>query len=689
MKRNDITPPAGQTNQFYISDFDIPDASTWKQAAIQGLKGAPFEKVLQRTNLDNILLDAIYCQNDFDSGDTVNELCRGRAESRLWDIGQILQCRDTRHFRDLTAQALSVGQTEVRFVFAPVVTDGTKANMLAPMDEGIAVASLKDFSKAFSASPPQFPVRFQSGDAGLAALALWAALHRQREWQISDWRGSLGFAPVSTLALRGRIGGTLPRIFDECHRVVDWMRQHAPNANALLVDGSCYHNGGASAALEVACCLAESAIYIRQLVSRGISPDVAANAISIQMATGDDFFEDIAKMRSIRLLYAGVAKALGAQTLPMVELWTRTSTLFATQDEPLNNVLRAISATMSGALGGACSIHAAPFNESFAKTDAFAARIARNIQLVLQQECRIGEVADPCGGAYYVEHLTDRLAEAAWKLFGEFEASSDGYLGALQSGQVASMVAEQFAMRMRQLNKRKFKMVGVNDFVAFDKADEALRSGCKHDAPASLSARTIIDGEAFSEDDDWMLAAADALLAGKGFAQVYRATKGDKAATAPQVSPRCLSEGYENLRKAVAKITAKRTTPCSVLLLRIGTVRETKARTDFSRGFFNAAGFEIAESPLCETVAEACRAAKSGHADVTVICSTDERYLEMAAEVAVAIQEKCKTQLVLAGRPGDNEAMYRKSGIDAFIYLGADHYKLLKGFVEAIGASHG
>jgi len=394
-------------------------------------------------------------------------------------------------------------------------------------------------------------------------------------------------------------------------------------------------------------------------------------------------------MRALRLLFAGLTRILGATRLSFPEIWSRTSRLWAVKDEPLNNILRSISATMSAVFGGAVSIHSAPFNEIISETDDFAARISRNVQLILQDECQLGDVGDPCGGAYYVEHLTEKLAEKAWELLGQMTSHPDGFLGGLSDGSVAKMVETSHAQRMEKLNRRKLKMVGVNDFVAFDAVDDAIK------VASPFRGASVGESDGVSSADvalEWheniIEGAISAALNGATLRGIDASVKGGGVWRVPAVIGSRLASGYEQLRRQVALVNARRQNECSVLLLRLGTIRDARARADFSRGFFNAAGFRIVESPLCNGVEDALAAVRSARADITVFCSTDELYAQQAPPIAEAIRADSETTMVLAGRPLEMEPAYRQSGISEFIFLGANHFSLLKSLLETVGGHH-
>lgn len=693
MKKNQLTPilPESDGSQSIdLSEFHKSTFAEWKDAAIQGLKGAPFEKVLKRKTLDGIILNAMYDDvPESISNNSINDLIRGTAQGGRWGIGQIFQCNRPELFATHLKNALSAGQNEVRLVLANPRT-GKPARggetIESPSDIGVEVTDLSHLHIALPDIVRGVVTRFHCGSAGASMLAMWAALHHQRGWKMTEWRGSLGYSPISELAAAGELPGTASRVFDEAHALVQWGKMHAPDARMILVDGAVYHNGGASSALELACCLGEVSVYLNELMLRGGAVDDVTCRLSIQLATGDDFFEDIAKLRALRLLFAGLTRILGATRLSSPEIWSRTSRLWAVKDEPLNNILRSISATMSAVFGGAVSIHSAPFNEIFSETDDFAARISRNVQLILQDECQLGDVGDPCGGAYYVEHLTEKLAEKAWELFGQMASLPEGFLGGLADGTVAEMVAASHSRRTENLNHRKLKMVGVNDFVAFDTADDAIkvaspfRGASAGESKGESSADVALDWH-----ENIIEGAISAALNGATLRGIDASVKGDGVWRVPALTGPRLALGYEQLRRQVALVNTRRQNDCSVLLLRLGTIRDARARADFSRGFFNAAGFRIVESPLCSGVADAVAAVRSTRADITVFCSTDELYAQLAPPIAEAIRAASETTMVLAGRPLEMEPAYRQSGISAFIFLGANHFSLLESLLGTVG----
>ncbi len=698
MKKKQLTPNSAnspesdESRTIDLNEFQKSTFAEWKDAAILGLKGAPFEKVLKRKTLDGIILDAIYDDvPEIISSDSTNDLIRGTAQVGRWGKGQIFQCNRPELFAMHLKNALSAGQDEVRFVLANPhrrqPAEGA-VTIESPYDIGVEVTELSHLHIALPDIVRGVVTRFHCGSSGISTLAMWAALHHERGWKMTEWRGSLGYSPISELATAGELPGTASRVFDEAYALVRWGKENAPDARMLLVDGSTYHNGGAGAALEVACCLGEVSVYLNELVSRGGSVDDVTSRLSIQLATGDDFFEDIAKMRALRLLFAGLTRILGATRLSSPEIWSRTSRLWAVKDEPLNNILRSISATMSAVFGGAVSIHSAPFNEIFSETDDFAARISRNIQLILQDECQLGDVGDPCGGAYYVEHLTEKLAEKAWELLGQMTSHPDGFLGGLSDGLVAKMVEASHARRMEKLNCRKQKIVGVNDFVAFDAADDTIKEASTFQASAEESDGVSTADVALDWHGDIIGSAISAALSGATLRGIDASVKRDGVWRVPAVTGPRLALGYEQLRRQVTLVNARRQNECSVLLLRLGTIRDARARADFSRGFFNAAGFRIVESPLCNGVEDAVAAVRSARADITVFCSTDELYAQLAPPIAEATRAESATVMVLAGRPLEMEPAYRQSGISEFIFLGANHFLLLKSLIETVGGHH-
>ncbi|MBN2343508.1 MAG: hypothetical protein JXX29_04910 [Deltaproteobacteria bacterium] len=685
-----LKPIAENETEPNITSFARSTFSEWKDAVTKGLKGAPYDKLLVRTNLDGITLDSIFTEENQAVEQTAPSVVRtgrrhGQAEHEHWHIGQVYQCASPASFAAQVKKDLAVGLTEIQLVLEQSSAAGVDVSDQTA-DVGVSIQTVSDMAEALPAELFNLPIRLYCQSAGIAAASLLHAVCLMHQREPGELAGGLGFSPLSQLAATGTVPCDETALFDETAVLIRWAEEVTPRLRVILIDGTVYQAGGSSASMELACCLSEAAAYLAALSERGISLNAAAGQMVFQLSVGGDFFEDIAKQRALRLLFAGLVKSLGGEVPDDIVIRARTSRFYASVDEPLINTLRGITATMSGALGGARSVHTAPFDESWFGGGAFAQRIARNTQVVLQQECKLGDVADPCGGSYYVEYLTDAIAEAAWRRVGQIDKEG-GIVAALKNEYVQAAIAETWNTQQSALNRRKRKMIGVNDFVAFDAADNAYEK-----VPARDAARAKVDGSVrqshsigLSLDDDNVIAVAvNALQSGAIFSEVNHAVKQGEPVKVSPIPKRRLTYAYEQLRRRVRIFAETSLEPCTVGLLRLGTLRQSKPRTDFSRSFFNAAGFRIIESAACDEVSALVDAAVSMTAHVFVLCSTDEAYAESAVLLATELKKKSNAELVLAGRPGALESALRDAGMKHFIYLGSDHYELLSQLVHRI-----
>lgn len=213
-----------------------------------------------------------------------------------------------------------------------------------------------------------------------------------------------------------------------------WAATHAPDLRTIQVELHPYHNGGASAVQDLAFALATGVEYLRAMQARGLDVDTVAPRMQFAFSLGSPFFIEIARLRAARMLWARVVAAFGGNARSQkLRLHGRTSAWTKTRADAYNNMLRATAEAFAGVMGGCDSLHVSPFDEAIGLPDEFSRRIARNVQIILQQECNFYRLVDPAGGSAAVETLTDEIAREAWALFQRIEAQG-GMAAALAAG---------------------------------------------------------------------------------------------------------------------------------------------------------------------------------------------------------------------------------------------------------------
>ena len=292
--------------------------------------------------------------------------------------------------------------------------------------------------------------------------------------------------------------------------------------------------------------------------------------------------------------------------------------------DPWTNMLRTTAATTAAAFGGADAIVALPFTHALGASDAFARRIARNSQIVAQEESHLGRVVDPAGGSWYVEQATGELARKAWAVFQEIEAEG-GIAAALSSGLIQDQIGAVAAERAKAIATGKLELTGVSAF-PFHGADGVTVAPRPAAPPV-------------------------------GAAQAVR-----------PLQPQRLASAFEALRD---RADAAKSAP-QVFLASLGAIADHTARSTWVRNFLASGGIGATASEGYASVEEARTTFNASGAEVAVIASSDDIYTAQAEAMARALKAAGASYVVLAGRPGKSEAAYAAAGVDRFIHAGQD-----------------
>ncbi|ORC04259.1 methylmalonyl-CoA mutase small subunit [Mycobacterium persicum] len=367
---------------------------------------------------------------------------------------------------------------------------------------------------------------------------------------------------------------------------------------AITVDGPAFHNLGATAAWELAATVAAGVAYLRLLTESGIPVGEALRQISLRLAADDDQFMTLAKMRAARQLWARVAEVAGDPDGGAVRVHAETSLPMMTQRDPWVNMLRCTLAAFGAGVGGADTVLVYPFDVAIpggfpGTPNSFARRIARNTQLLLLEESHVGRVLDPAGGSWFVEDLTEELAQQAWRHFQSIEAHG-GFVAA--HDYLAGRIAELAARRTDDIAHRRLAITGVNEF-------------------ANLEEPPLLQGDS----------------RGNGGTVVRYAA------------------GFEALRDRSDSFLARTGSRPRALLLPLGPLAEHNIRTTFAANLLASGGIEALNPGTVDAAGVAKVVAEWGSPTVAVICGTDRRYRDEAVDVTQAARNAGIERVCLAG----------------------------------------
>jgi methylmalonyl-CoA mutase len=406
---------------------------------------------------------------------------------------------------------------------------------------------------------------------------------------------------------------------------------------AVAVDARLVHAAGGTEAQELGYALATGLAYLRTLADSGLDVETARGLLLFRLATDAEEFASVGKFRALRRLWARVEEACGLAPAPAL-VHAETAWRMMSRNDPWNNLLRTTIAVFSGAVGGADCVTALPFTQAIGAPDAFARRLARDTQLVLQDESYLHVVDDPAAGSGGFEAATEALCQHAWDLFQSIEAEG-GLPKALAAGRFQAEVVKAAAQRAANVARAKEKITGSNEFP--DVRERALSVV----APFDLKA-------------------------------------GGNAPGAGALAPKRLSEPFEALRETADALVARGRPRPRVFLATLGSVAAFTARANFAKNFFEAAGLEAVFGPESDNSAEVTEAFRLSGAKLACLCSSDQIYSDAAKPMAIALKGAGAT-LYLAGRPGELEADLRQGGVQHFIFAGCDMLDILRGALES------
>ncbi|BAL82486.1 putative methylmalonyl-CoA mutase small subunit [Selenomonas ruminantium subsp. lactilytica TAM6421] len=687
-----------------LDEFTPPTYEEWKEACIALLKGAPFEKKMYTKTYEGITFDPMYFRKDTEdilpknSFPGMDDFLRGAQPSgylgKPWGIAQACDETMPAENNELLRHEQEKGSTiyHIKLDSASLKAQDVR-KAAAPGDEGVSVTTLDDMHTLLNGLKlDKYPLYLYAGESALPMLSLFAGALKASGQDLKQIRGIVGADPLGELAAGGKNSKDTASLYDEMARCAKWAIAHAPGLKTVFVRSDVYSRGGANDVQESAYTLATAVAYLRAMLERGLSIEEAAGQIMFGFSMGANFFLQIAKLRALRPLWSQIVEAFGgSKEAQRMHIHARPALFFKTVYDPYVNMLRNTTEIFSGVVGGVDSFESSPFDEPIRKGDEFSRRIARNVQIILQEEFGLLQPIDPAGGSWAVETLTKQMKEKIWAEFQVIEGKG-GILKALQEGYPQSEIAGVLAARFKASETRKDRIVGNN---MYPNMTETLLDPRPEDMAENKKQRTAqveeyladID-EAFKLEmltalkagkDEGELAIA-AALAGATTEEIAGALAGGVSEEVASIAPHRWSERFEALRKLTEDYKAEHHDNVKIFLANMGPIPQHKARADFTTGFLQVGAFEVLTNNGFPTVEEAAQAAKESGADAVVICSTDATYPEIVPELAPKLHEVLPNATVfLAGAaPKDLLETYNEAGIDEYISVKANCYKILQ-----------
>ena len=614
-----------------FSEFPHISVADWEARIREDLKGADYEKKLVRKTLEGFRLKPYYTSGDLKNLQYLNRepgvfpFARGnKVDGNDWEVRQDFPVSDVAKVNRKALKAIERGATAVGF-------DLSRKGDLYYHDFRQLITGI-DCSR--------ISLNFTAGEAAATILDFLVQAVEELSLPSGEMKGSLCFDPMGLLLSSGGYYRGEEADFDILDDLLTKVQQELPGFRVLPVNSFYFGNAGASAIQELGFGLAIAAEYLTRLTDKGHTvADIAAH-MQWNMGVGSDYFMEIAKVRAARVLFSSLLAAFDSRAAESGSIFIHSITTDwnKTVYDANMNMLRLTTEAMAAILGGCNSLLLKPYDSWFREPGEFSERISRNMQIILQEESFFNRVTDPAAGSYYIETLTDALAEHAWQLFLKTDEKG-GFIKAFIGGSIRDEVNKTASRRMEMIASKREVLLGTNHY-------PALNESCS----AMIDTNIVFPEQETSPE--------------------------------PVTEPLKLTRAaipFEKLRLATENHPAGKP---RVFMLSYGNLAMRLARAQFSSGFFACAGYEVIDNPGFTSAEEGVEAAKKAKADIIVVCSSDDEYPAIAP--AVHALAGGKAIVVVAGAPACMEELQQK-GIREFIHVRSNILETLKHFHQMLG----
>jgi len=637
-----------------FEEFAPISTEEWKNKIITDLKGADYDKKLVWRTNEGIKIQPFYRLEDVEKisyldsyPDTFPFTRSTKKIDNSWFVRQNVKVTNVAEANTKVLTLLNKGITSI----------------------GLSIESCKDWTSTEIESLlkdidlPSIEINFVVDCGKSNLLKLFTEYVKAAGYDPKSIVGSINVGYLNNLTLKGAYCHNSEELCTKSMVESLTMAKGFSQFKVVLVKGDIFQNSGSNITQELAFSLAMGEEYLNEAIEQGMKAACAAKKIKFDIAIGGNYFMEIAKLRAGRLLWAKIVEAYKPECncektecdttdaccksgdskvckcAGKMNVHAITSTWNKTVYDPHVNLLRTQTEAMSAVLGGADSITVLPFDTAFDQPSEFGERIARNQQILLKEESYMDKIIDPAAGSYYIEQLTDMIAQNAWSLFLEVQ-DKGGYSAAFKAGFIQEKINATLADAEKAIATRRINILGTNQFPNFK--------------------------EQLDEKFDTTLLQKQNQKSEQAIVEPLHIFRGAQA--------------FEMLRFKT-DLFAKTNGRPKVFMLTIGNITMQKARSLFACNFFACAGFEVVDNVNFKTVDEGVAAAKAAGAKIVVMCSSDDEYAVLAPEAFTKLD---KTIFVVAGAPSCTDELKAK-GIQNFISVKSNVLETLQQYQTLLG----
>ena len=650
----------------------------WQRLAEKELRGKSVEE-LDWTTLEGIKVKPVYSEEDLKEIEHLGNLpgfepyVRGVKATmytgRPWTIRQYAGYSTAEESNAFYKRGLAAGQQGVSVAFDLATHRGYDSDHERVIGDvgkaGVAIDSVEDMKILFDGIPlNEISVSMTMNGAVIPVLANFIVAGEEQGHKKSDLSGTIQNDILKEFMVRNTYIYPPEPSMRIVADIIEYTSSEMPKFNSISISGYHMQEAGASLVQELAYTLADGKEYAKKAIEKGLDIDAFAGRLSFFFAIGMNFFMEAAKLRAARLLWHRIMTDLGAKNprSKMLRTHCQTSGVSLQEQDPYNNVIRTAYEAMSAVLGGTQSLHTNALDEAMALPTDFSARIARNTQLILQEETGVSNVVDPLAGSYYVEKLTADLADAAWRLIEEVDEMG-GMTKAVAAGMPKLRIEETAAKRQADIDRGDQVIVGVNKY-RLTQEDELDIRDIDNDAVRAAQVKRLENIK--KERDEKNCSAAllnlekaaeggDNLLAAAVEAARARATVGESSMAMAKVFGRHRAEvktlagvygaAYEGdedfiaIQHELEKFTKDEGRRPRMLVVKMGQDGHDRGAKVIATAFADI-GFDVDVGPLFQTPEEAAQDAIDNDVHVIGISSQAAGHKTLAPKLIEALKSR-------------------------------------------------
>lgn len=658
--------------------MSVSDLNTWKALAEKELRGRPLDDLTWDTP-EGIAIKPLYTADDLDRVDHLGSMpgsapfTRGPKATmyagRPWTIRQYAGFSTAEESNAFYRKGLASGQQGVSVAFDLATHRGYDSDHERVVGDvgkaGVAIDSVEDMKILFDGIPlDKISVSMTMNGAVIPVLASFIVAGEEQGVERAKLSGTIQNDVLKEFMVRNTYIYPPEPSMRIVSDIIDYTSREMPKFNSISISGYHMQEAGATLVQELAFTLADGKEYVKAAIERGMDVDTFAPRLSFFFAIGMNFFMEVAKLRAARLLWHRIMTEFGAKNEKSLMLRThcQTSGVSLQEQDPYNNAIRTAYEAMSAVLGGTQSLHTNSYDEAIALPSDAAARLARNTQLILQNETGVTNVVDPLAGSYYVESLTKELADKAWELIAQVDAMG-GMTRAVEDGMPKLEIERAAAKKQARIDRGEDVIVGVNKFQTDEDAEIDVRM-IDNSAVRDAQVARLKDIRE-SRDTAACEAALDALEAGARNSENLldlaidaarvRATVGEISDAMERAFGRhkakvqllagvygAAYEGdqdFKDIQADVADFAKKYGKKPSMMVVKMGQDGHDRGGKVIATAFADI-GFDIEMGPLFQTPEEAAIDAIEKGVDVVGISSQAAGHTTLAPQLVHALKNK-------------------------------------------------